>query len=279
MTHLLPPKLRPLAAEATFAAKDALDALLRRRPPLVPPRRLMFDGPRDPALFVQNGREFLQHYIELCDLQPHERVLDIGSGIGRKAVPLIDFLDERGSYTGFDINRTGVAWCRERIGSRHPNFTFQHIDVYNGRYNPSGTTEPSAYTFPLDSAQFDFVVLTSVFTHMFPPEVAQYLREVGRLLRPGGRALISFFLRNAESAALIERGQSSLHFPHERKSASGAYAIERESVPEDAVAFDEALVRRFYDESGLNIRTIHYGTWCGRAEGVSYQDLVVAHKL
>jgi SAM-dependent methyltransferase len=261
-------------AEASFIAKDTLDTLFQRRPPLVPPRRLMFDGPRDPAIFVQNGQEFLRYYIELCDLQPHERVLDIGSGIGRKAIPLIDYLSDAGSYTGFDINHVGIEWCRREITSRHPRFTFHHIDVHNGRYNPRGTQQPEEYIFPTKDNKFDFAVLTSVFTHMFPGGVRQYLHEVGRMLKPGGRSLISFFLLNETSKEQIQSGVSSLTFPFARVD----HAIEREEQPEDAVAFNEDFIHQLYKEAGLAISEIYYGSWCGRDEFVSYQDLIVARK-
>jgi hypothetical protein len=38
--------------------------------------------------FKKNGEEFLEIYQKLCGLKPDERVLDVGSGIGRKTLPL-----------------------------------------------------------------------------------------------------------------------------------------------------------------------------------------------
>ena len=49
-------------------------------------------------------------------------------------------------------------------------------------------TKASEYTFPYEDGEFDVVVLTSVFTHMLPDDVAHYLDEIARVLKPGGRA-------------------------------------------------------------------------------------------
>ncbi len=244
-----------------------------RRDPLVPPRRLLFDGPRDPAAFLENGREFLRHYVDLCSLRRDESVLDVGSGIGRKTVPLTTYLSPSARYVGMDIHRRGIAWCRSRISSRFPNFEFRHVDVFNGRYNRRGTIRDAEFRFPFTDEKFDFVVLGSVFTHMLPAGVAQYLRETARVLRPGtGRCLISFFLLDPESEAGIAAGRSVYRFA----SRHDDYAVENPDLPEDAIAFDEVLIRRLYAEAGLEISAIHPGSWSGRENAVSFQDLVVA---
>ncbi|RMF02567.1 MAG: class I SAM-dependent methyltransferase [Chloroflexi bacterium] len=265
-----------LINDIKYTLLDLLDYVAGRREPLIPPRRLMFDGPKDPAIFKANGQEFLKYYIELCHLKPSEKILDVGSGIGRKTIPLIDYLNEQGRYEGFDINKVGVQWCREKISANHPNFHFQWADVYNQRYNPEGTYPAAEYKFPFDDESFDFVVLGSVFTHFVPPDLENYLREVARVLKSGvGRCLISYFLRNEESAALVEAGKSVLDIKHDM----GGYWTSNPALPEDAIAHDEATILRLYDSVGLSITpSIHYGSWCGRSNYLSFQDLIVAYK-
>ena len=53
----------------------------------------------------------LKQFIDLGGLKPEHRVLDIGSGIGRVAIPLTEYLNEKGSYEGFDVVELGVNWC------------------------------------------------------------------------------------------------------------------------------------------------------------------------
>ncbi len=264
--------LRRQREEVRLRALDLADVVRRRRDPLVPPRRLMFDGPRDPGLFLENGREFLGHYVELCGLGPDEAVLDVGSGVGRKTVPLTGYLSPRGRYEGLDVNRRGVAWCRARISARFPNFRFQHVDVYNRRYNPRGTLRDADYAFPFPDDSFDFVVMASVLTHMLPAGVARYLRETARVLRPEGRCLISFFLLDPESEAGIAASESAFRFAHR----FAHHAIEDPDRPEDAVAYDAARVRGLYAAAGLEIAAVHPGGWSGRGGHLSFQDLVVA---
>ncbi len=57
-----------------------------------------------------------------------------------------------------------------------------------------------------------FVLLTSVFTHMLPQDMDNYLSEVARVLKPDGRCLITYFLLNPESLALIDAEESSFNF-------------------------------------------------------------------
>src|ERR1700724_585045 len=66
-------------------ARDGVDFLLGRSQELVPPRYLDFAGN---LRYIEAGQQHLKYFRELCGLQPHHRVLDIGCGIGRMAVAL-----------------------------------------------------------------------------------------------------------------------------------------------------------------------------------------------
>jgi SAM-dependent methyltransferase len=242
--------------------------------PLVPPVDLMFDGPQSLEEFKANGEEFLQIYEELCGLQPDEKMLDVGCGIGRKVLPLTRYFSKRASYRGIDITKTGIDWCREKITPRFPNFTFQQIDVYNRHYNAQGKHKASEYVFPFENGSFSFVMAGSVFTHMLPDDVQNYLGEIYRVLTNGGRCLITYFLLN-ESLELIARGKSTLDF----KYALDGYRTISADVPEAAIAFDESWIRDRYEKLGLKISRVDYGSWCGRKNNLSYQDLVLATKM
>ncbi|MCB0116435.1 MAG: class I SAM-dependent methyltransferase [Caldilineaceae bacterium] len=261
--------------EAILRTLDLVDDVFRRRDPLTPPRRLMFDGPRDPAIFKASGAEFLHYYVDLCGLRPDAHILDVGCGIGRKTIPLLGFLNGDGRYEGMDVNRVGIDWCTQHIARRHSNFNFQQIDVFNQRYNPSGSQQPHTYRFPFDDNSFDFTVLASVFTHMFADGVDNYLSEIARTLRPGGKCLISYFLLTEDSRRQIDAGASAVDFPFDR----GLYRIQSEDRREDAVAFPETYERNRYATHGLEIESIFYGAWSGLERALSYQDLVLARKL
>lgn len=242
---------------------------------LVPPLELMHDGPQSYKEFKENGEEFLRHYLDLCGLQPDERMLDVGSGIGRKTLPLVDYLNDRGSYDGLELVKSGVDWCTQKYTSKYPNFKFHQIDVYNNLYNRDGKNKASEYRFPFANEEFDFIALNSVFTHMVPEEVENYLGEITRVLKTGGRCLISFFLVNKESLSQIEAGHSTIQLRYPVGPALAA----SETKPELAIGYDEAYVMGLYDNVDLEIRQpISYGSWCGRSRYLSYQDQIVAFK-
>jgi ubiquinone/menaquinone biosynthesis C-methylase UbiE len=242
---------------------------------LMPPREKIFVGGGD---FRAIGQQFLEDFIKIGGLKLNEKVLDVGCGIGRMAIPLTKYMQgHKGEYEGIDIVQDGIEWCRENITSKYPNFRFRHVDIYNSRYNPEGKSQASNFRFPYQDGTFDFVFLTSVFTHMLPDDMENYIHEIVRVLRSGGRCLITFFLLNDESLRLLGAGQSStqLTFRH----AFGVYRTNNQDVPEAVVAYDENFVLGLYDKYGLAIqKPIHYGSWCGRKQFLRFQDIVVAVK-
>jgi SAM-dependent methyltransferase len=190
-------------------------------------------------------------------LRPEHRLLDVGSGIGNLAVGLIGYL--RGGYDGIEIHPEAVAWCRQAITGRHPEFRFHHADLFSRAYNPQGRTTASEYAFPFAHHQFDYVFLGSVFTHMLPDGVEHYMREISRVLAPGGVCVASYFLLNQDSRAGIDAGRSFMSFPVE--PSSRPCRLHDAAVPEAAVALDEAFVRQIHAEAGLQIRDIRRGGW------------------
>jgi SAM-dependent methyltransferase len=269
---------RSILAKGIYVIYSLYDLylLLGKKDPTIPPTRLMFDGPRDPTIFKKNGEEFLRYFIEFCSLKSNERVLDVGCGIGRKAIPLTKYLDSNAQYEGFDIIQTGVRWCKENVSSRNPNFNFQFVDVFNKSYNPKGRFLPSCFKFPFDNETFDFVFLGSVFTHMMPIDVKNYFIEISRVLKSGGRCLVSFFLSNGETLELINAKKSSLNFAFR----NGEYMLEDRDEPEYAVCYDEPYIIDLFTNNKLKINLpVHYGSWCGRKNFLSYQDIIVATKI
>jgi SAM-dependent methyltransferase len=129
---------------------------------MVPPRRLRgFIGSSD---YRATG-EFLSYFRNLCGLQPQHRVLDVGCGIGRMAVPLTEYLSSADSYEGIDIVPQGIAWCSVNITPKFPNFRFQLADVFSKYYNPVSRTLASEYRFPFPD---DFRLIWSFSLRYLP---------------------------------------------------------------------------------------------------------------
>ncbi|MFN8202114.1 MAG: class I SAM-dependent methyltransferase [Solirubrobacteraceae bacterium] len=161
---------------------EALDAIAAAEDyPMAPDRGVIMGG----ASFKFIGREFLSHFVSLGELDPDADVLDVGCGGGRMAAALLYFL-HGGSYRGFDVHQPSIEWCRRHVQTRDERFEFAHVDIENPLYHPDSGSDPAHYRFPYDAERFDFVIATSLFTHMFRAETAHYLREFARVLRPGG---------------------------------------------------------------------------------------------
>src|SRR5262249_61657027 len=101
--------------------------------------------------------------------------------------------------------------------------------------NPEGSAAASEYRFPFEDQSFDFVVLTSVFTHLLPPDRDNYVSEVARVLRPTGRCFAAFFLLDDEARRGGEEGRDAINVRFRRPG----YWTNNERIPEAAVAYEE----------------------------------------
>ncbi len=226
--------------------------------------------------FKQVGRIVKELLESHCALVPDNALLDIGCGIGRIAIALTDSLSSQGMYRGFDITPDAIEWCSREITPRHPQFQFALSDVFNSSYNPGGQLKPENYVFPYEDGVFDIAIATSVFTHLPYQEMRNYVKEMHRVLKPGGKALATFFLLDAAARDHIEHAQSTLNFVH---ALDGCMVIDAD-VPEKAVAFDFQAIESILLQQGFRTDWMKMGGWSGRAiEGPDYyQDLLILTK-
>lgn len=235
----------------------------------------------DHAVLVGGGdylavsQEFLKYFVDLGGLRPLDRVLDVGCGFGRMVYGLVKHLDERGSYEGFDAAKHLIDWAVKNLAPCLPKYRFQHTDIKNQAYNPAGAIHPRSFVFPYGDREFDFVFLSSVFTHMFLDDIKNYVEQIYRVLKPGGRLLFTAFLLNDETEALIKDGKSTLAF--DWCEFAGCYTP-YPHLPEAAIGIPVPVMNSILSTRGFKIRTEHPGSWCGRSEFTSYQDLIVAWK-
>lgn len=236
----------------------------------VPPPTLHDVGDGD---FRAIGAEFLGHFVTLGGLAPGHAVLDIGCGTGRMAIPLTQYLDpDRGSYAGFDVVAAGVHWCRDTVTPLYPNFSFRHIDLANGVYNPKGRQAVAETHLPYADGAYDFILATSVFTHLLLVDVARYFQEIARLCRPHGRLFATFFLLNERSRTALAATPGRLSID---PRAAGPDVPANPESPCSAMAQNEDWILETAAANGLRLAApIAYGFWSGRA-GLSFQDICV----
>jgi ubiquinone/menaquinone biosynthesis C-methylase UbiE len=267
----LTPNLRLAARRIYYLPIDLINSITGRRPKIVPPKGLIFTGPGN---FTKIGDRFLKHFIQFGNLNPHHNVLDVGSGIGRMAIPLTTYLTT-GKYEGFDIVEKGIKWCTKNITKRFPNFQFKHISLKNDLYSSDGSDAVS-FMFPYPDNSFDFVFLTSVFTHMLPVETEHYMSEISRVMKKGGRCFATFFILNDESIRFMN-DSSFVMFPFNH----GHYSLMDEKVVSANVACQEDYIRQILaGKNKFSITIVRYGSWSGRpkVDSTDYQDIVVFEK-
>lgn len=220
------------------------------------------------------GTEFLGHLVRLGGILPDDRVLDIGSGIGRIAVPLTQYLTPGAAYWGVDPVADGVTWCQQKITPVYDNFRFDHIDVAHHIYNPKGAIKGDSLRLAFDDESFDFIFMVSVATHLPPLEIAAYIRESMRLLAPGGRLFITAFVLDETAKSALPQRDPRLAF--KREGDGPAWLVDR-TAPLGAVGFDDGFFDRLIKRVGLSLCLKSFGHWRGQ-KAAHYQDILVAEK-
>ncbi len=110
---------------------------------------------------------------------------------------------------------------------------------------------------------------------MLAKDMENYLSEIVRVLKKDGRCFITYFLLNPETKALIINKVTRFEF---RNEIEGCF-VEDEKIPEEAVAYDEKLVRILYSKHYLDImEPIRYGSWRYGKDSAFFQDIVIAKK-
>jgi SAM-dependent methyltransferase len=138
----------------------------------LPPRRLMVRvaGTADADWFLRSGRAGYDAIAAHVPLDEVASVLDFGCGCGRVTRY---FRDHDGDVAGSDVSGDAVAWCRG-------NLSFARFEV-------NGLAPPLVF----DDAGFDLVYALSVFTHLTADLQLAWRDELHRVLRPGGRLLLT----------------------------------------------------------------------------------------
>lgn len=104
---------------------------------------------------------------ELMGFSYGSTVLDIGCSDGL----LADIISDRVGYTGVDYNQSQIDFCKSKGLIAHV------VDLKEGK-------------LPLKDSAYDLVVLSHVLEHLQSYEQQNLMKEVCRVLKPGGRVLI-----------------------------------------------------------------------------------------
>jgi SAM-dependent methyltransferase len=144
----------------------------------LPPADLIFlvAGSADISWFLDGGARGAAAvsdalHAQHVDVGSLEAILDFGCGCGRVARHWHSLASTR--VCGTDYNQRLVDWCR--------------INLPFGGFRTNQLSPPLAY----GNAEFDLVYALSVFTHLTQDLQLAWIKELARVVKPGGHLVVS----------------------------------------------------------------------------------------
>ena len=117
---------------------------------------------------------FMRIGLGLLDVQPGEKVLEIGSGTGKALIELCQLVGEHGLVYGLDLS-TGM------LKVAHNNLIKANFATHTALLCADGMR------LPLASSTFSAIFMSFTLELFDTPEIPAVLGECGRLLITGGR--------------------------------------------------------------------------------------------
>jgi len=138
--------------------------------------------------------------------RPGERILEIGPGTGYYTLDMAEWVGPEGAVEIFDLQREFLDHTTRRAAER-------------GLANVV-PTRGDATSLPYDDASMDAVVLTAVLGEI--PDRAAALREIRRVLKPGGRLVVGELFGDPHFTTLssLRRRSAEVGLGYERHSGN-----------------------------------------------------------
>jgi len=213
--------------------------------------------------------------------------LDFGCGFGTLATALINYGHDTGKYFGYDTNLRAIDYCSSAF-ARVPHFNFycplvERTTNYvtNRRYanarnafdnhkvaSPSRTSLKRLLGGEVLTCQFSL----SVFTHMWPEDAINSLRSFSEFTSKDTVFINTWLIVDDFARDAVQSGRADRELPIE----VGGILTYSNANPLLCTAYPLELLHDVYYKAGHKIEQIGYGSWAGRNNGVTYQDIVVS---
>ncbi len=212
------------------------------------------------------------------------KICDVGCGTGLLGIASEPFIGRGGKYTGIDVMKDDIDFCRSHYPSS--SFEFIHFDVANAVYAPAQKYTKSKW--PVENGSFDLVTALSVWTHLKEEDALFYFKEISRILKPHGKAMVTFFLLDEQYRRSLEVRsnmagrfhmtlQSTWVFDQPSYGSDAWFHPKWVQVPEEAIGVTEFGLDRLTSSSGMRLIEQHPGNW-KEIPGVFFQDILIFQK-
>lgn len=136
--------------------------------------------------------------VEMANLQPGEKIIDIACGTGLVSFPAAEILGKKGVILGTDISDKMVEICNRLAKEKNnPNLNFKRMDAEE-----------------LNVSDNEYDAALCALGMMYFPDPLKALREMFRVIKPGGRAIAAVWGQRdkcgwAEIFEIVDRRVSS----------------------------------------------------------------------
>ncbi len=246
------------------------EAPLEKLPPISMMQKI---GSHSADHFRRDAAYYFDEIARRLLLDGASKVLDLGCGCGRMAIPFVDFLD-RGRLYGCDVWADGVAWCEANLTGRD-NAEFHLQPAANNYYFERFDEQVrNAFTLPwLGDGVLDASYAISVFTHLIYEDAFSYLKEINRATKPGGLGYFTFFVIDKYFVAYRDR--TGHHTALAQRQPGCFHAYEGQDF---FGGFTHTVLRSLFEQTGWEVVTFETGSWAEKPGARSYQDTFVVQK-
>ena len=226
----------------------------------------------------------------IAQLNDESTTLDFGCGFGTLAAAYKLNGSKGGSYYGYDTNPQAVKFCKNAY-SEEAKFTFfgpeidsttnyvtnRRISTANEAFSKRVKAHPSSEDIAnlLDQKLFNCQFSLSVFTHMWPEDAIETLRVFRDFSTNDATFINSWLILDDVASSTVNQGNADRNLPI---MVGGIYTYSQLN-PLVCTAYPIEKLHHVYSEAGHVITDIRFGSWAGRDNGVTYQDIVISKKL
>lgn len=211
-------------------------------------------------------------------------ILDIGCGTGLLGISAEPFVYGGGIYTGIDVMADDVDFCKSHFPA--DSYRFIHFDVANPTYASSQDTQLKPW--PIEDKSQDMVTALSVWTHLNETDATFYMKEVSRVLKDDGKAIITFFyldqgyrdslpMRSNDKGRFHSTGQKDWVFDRDAYESKKWFTTHWAKTPEDVIGIIPEGMDALLKSSGLGVKQYYPGNWKEKP-GVYFQDTFILEK-